>query len=272
MVRKPIFLISFFLFVLFSNSFYGKSSKSAIVIGASSGIGRELAKVLSMEGYAVGIASRKLDKLNSLADEIGEEVFVKQIDISKFDDARERLNELIGQMVKVDLIVINAGFFGQEEPDVSYGKDPLWAVEKRTIDVNVSGFVAMANSVMAYFKEVGHGHLVGVSSVDAVRGICVNPSYSGSKAFISNYMQGLRSQLDQAGIDISITDIRPGYVSTYEPGPEAYWVATAQEVAPQIYDAIAKKKKVAYVTKRWQLIAWLLMIAPDFVYDSLGGF
>jgi len=87
---------------------------------------------------------------------------------------------------------------------------------------------------------------------------------------MSNYLEGLRKKVAKEKIDITITDIQPGFVDTaMSKGDGLFWVATPQKAAKQIYQVIQQKKKKAYITKRWVIIAWLLKIIPDFIYNKI---
>jgi short-subunit dehydrogenase len=236
--------------------------KKAIIIGATSGIGRELARVFSKHDYIVGIAGRRVHLLEELQSELNTQSFSRQIDVSETSKTIEILKDLIEEMDGVDLIVISAGT-GFTDPELPWNK------ERQTIDVNVSGFCAMANVAYHHFVEQGSGHLVGISSIAAVRGGDA-PAYNASKAFMSNYLQGLRYKVSKMGLPIAVTDIQPGFVDTeMAKGEGLFWVASPQMAASQIHEAIKKKRKHAYITKRWRLIAWLLKIMPDFIYNRL---
>jgi short-subunit dehydrogenase len=238
-------------------------SKKAIIIGATSGIGKELAKVVSQNKYIVGIAGRRTQLLDELKEEIPGESFTKCIDVAKPNEAIDRLNDLISEMGDIDLIVISSG--------VGFINDDLqWPNEKETIDVNVSGFTAMANVAMHHFLLRGSGHLVGISSIAAIRGDGSSPAYNASKAFISNYMEGLRKKIFKKGLSIAVTDIQPGFVDTaLARGDGLFWVASPQKAAQQMYNAIERKKKHAYITKRWRLIGWLMKTVPEFLYNRM---
>ncbi len=236
--------------------------QKAIVIGASSGIGRELAKILSENNYQVGLVGRRENLLKELQEELPGKSYLKSFDISILDQGRVQLKELIEEMNGVDLIIISAGC-GFINPDLEYEK------EQRTIDVNVSGFTAMMNVAYQYFLKKGGGHIVGISSVAAIRGGYDGPAYAASKAFISNYMEGVRIKARKADIPLYITDIKAGLVDTaMAKGEGLFWVAPPEKAALQIYKAIDNKKELAYVTKRWRLIAWLLKAMPNFVYQK----
>lgn len=238
--------------------------KKAIVIGASSGIGRELVKILAEDGYEVGIVARRYDLLLTLQKEINTKSYVKQIDIACLPKAMSEIESLIEEMKGVDLFIINAGI-GFINPDLD------WQKEKETIEVNVMGFCAMANIAMKHFLSHGKGHLVGISSISALRGSGMAPAYNASKAFVSNYLEGMRQRVFNEKKEISITDIKPGFVDTaMAKGEGLFWVASPQKAARQIYRSITQKRYHAYITSRWRFIAWLLKIAPRGLYDRLG--
>ncbi|MBL7054189.1 SDR family NAD(P)-dependent oxidoreductase [Candidatus Woesearchaeota archaeon] len=238
--------------------------KKAVVIGATSGMGRELAKILAKNNYIVGLAGRRANLLSELQNEIPTETHAKRIDVSKTKEAMALLNELIKEMDGMDLIVINSA--------VSYQNPELeWDNENETINVNIRGFAAMANVAVKYFSKKGYGHIVGISSIAALRHSCRSTAYGASKAFVSHYMRGLRQKLVNKKLKIYITEIVPGLVDTpmIKNRKGLFWVASAKKAAGQIFEAIKKKKKKVYITKRWTLIALLLKMMPEFVKRML---
>ena len=237
-------------------------TKKAIIIGATSGIGKELADIFILKGYTVGLAGRRTYLLDDFKKK-NPDRFTKYIDVLQTAEAINLLKELIAEMEGVDIIVISSG--------VGYvNKDLQWSPEKETIDVNVSGFAAMANVAIHHFLSKGSGHLVGISSIAALRGDGDAPAYNASKAFVSNYMEGLRKKVVKSGSSITVTDIQPGFVDTaMAKGDGLFWVASPQKAAQQIYNAIEKKRKHAYITKRWRLMGWLMKIMPEFIYNRI---
>jgi short-subunit dehydrogenase len=236
-----------------------KSMQKAIIIGASEGIGRELARVLAGEGIVLGLAARRLELLTALQNELPAKSHVKRIDVSRTEEARKLLDELVREMGGVDLIIISAGVIFQ---------DPGWDEERATIGVNVTGFTAMFNYAFNYFCKKGTGHIVGISSVAAVRGGHCSSVYNASKAFVSSLMHGFRIRARRMGANIQITDVMPGHVSTGMMVGQrgAFWVIPTERAARQIAAAIKKKRKHAYITPRWRIVAGMMRILPDGVY------
>jgi short-subunit dehydrogenase len=239
--------------------------KNAIIIGASSGIGRALVKVLASNGYNVGLAARRVDLLRQAAAEVHTTTFVKAIDVSKPDAAMQCLRELIAEMNDVELFVISAGTgFINRKLD--------WEPESDTIAVNVCGFAAVANVAVEHLQARGAGCLVGISSIAALRGNADAPAYNASKAFMSNYLQGLRYRFVTLGLPVVVTDVQPGFVDTaMAKADRKFWVASPEKAAEQIFAAVRKRKKHVYVTRRWRLIAWLIKAIPDWLAQRLAG-
>lgn len=228
---------------------------NAIIVGASSGIGEALARLLSDEGYRVGICARRGELLRAIQSDLPGSA-VKEMNVGKPDEAIALFRELLGEMGGAGLVVISAGT-GFINPKLE------WHKEQTTIDVNVSGFCAMANAAIEHFVERGGGHLVAISSIAALIGSSQAPAYGASKAFVSNYLEGLRGMARRLRLPITVTDIRAGFVDTaMARGPGIFWMASREKATRQIYEAIAQKRACVYVTRRWRLIAWLLRIVP----------
>ena len=234
-----------------------KNFKNAIVIGASSGIGKALTNILVNQGYKTAITGRR----ESLLDEIGslnkESVFPFCFDITKSNnlDFLERIKNKLGT---IDLVIFSAGF-GDLNNDLNY------EIEKKTNALNVNSFTEIINWSYHVFQKQGFGHLVVISSIAGLRGGKASPAYNASKAYQINYLEGLSQR--NKNKNIFITDIRPGFVDTaMAKGEGLFWVASKEKAAKQIYSAILKKKKVVYVTKRWRLIAFILKTLPKRIY------
>lgn len=185
------------------------------------------------------------------------------MDVSQPTDAMHRMSDLIQELQAVELVVISAGVGA-----INLELD--WQKESEAIETNVVGFSAITNVVMRHFTQQRAGHLVGISSLAALRGSDASPAYYASKAFESNYLQGLRKKAAKLDLPITITDVQPGLVDTaMAQGEGLFWVAPVEKAAQQIYNAIIKKKHHVYVTKRWRLIAWLIKVMPNSLYNKM---
>lgn len=237
---------------------------NAIVVGASSGIGRALALRLARDGWTLGLTGRRVGLLEQLRGEIGAGARVQEMDVADVPVAMAALEELIAAMGGADLVVVNAGT-GSVNPDLA------WELEEPAIRVNAHGFAAMANVAMRHFLARGRGHLVGISSLNGLRGSRYAPAYSASKAFISNYLEGLSYYVARLGLPIAVTDIQPGFVDTefVRDQSRMFWIASPEKAAEQICDAIRRRKKRAVVTRRWILAAWLMRALPHWLYRRI---
>ncbi len=237
--------------------------KRAVIIGASSGIGAELTRQLSADYEIIGLAARRTPLLEKLAAELNRKTHIVPMDVSRPEEALQRLNALIEEMGGVDLAVLCAGT-GHLNPELD------WSLERQTIDVNVIGFTCLADRLMNHFIEQGAGHLVGISSVAALRGSGLCPAYNASKAYVSNYLEGLRLKARHANKKIVVTDIKPGFVDTpMAQGDGLFWVASAQKAARQICRLIRRRKAHGYVIRRWRIVAWILKLMPGWLYARL---
>lgn len=236
--------------------------KKAIVVGASSGIGKALAIILSKNQYKVGITGRRAANLFEIKNGNPTAFITKSFDCTD-DNCTINLEELATQLEGLDVLVLSSGI-GHTNKGFTY------ALEKETVDLNVTAFTQMVNFAYHYFKKQGHGHLVVISSIAGIRGGRHGMAYNASKGYQINYLEGLRQKIHHENLPIKITDIRPGFVDTaMAQGPGMFWVATKEKAAQQIYSAIKRQKNIVYVTKRWRLIALLLKILPKRIYKRL---
>ncbi len=239
------------------------SEKKILIIGATSGIGAALAAAYARTGWTVGATGRRLEQLEVLKAAFPERIFIRRHDVTAPDNIAI-LETLVAEMNGVHVIVYSSGIG-------IYNKNLDWEHERDTIAVNVTGFTEIATWAYRYFRQKGAGHFVGISSVAAERGNGKAPAYNASKAFMSNFMEGLRQKAFHSKKDIFITDIRPGFVDTpmTRQNKGMIWVAHVDVAARQIMAAIARKKRVAYVTRRWALAAWVIRLAPRWLYEKL---
>ncbi len=230
--------------------------KKAIIFGATSGIGRSLAKLLVDDGYQVMITGRREERLKSIKEESPDSYIIKQHDITNTAASKELFEELPNIFDQVVLIIHNSGI-AQE----NYGLE--WDKDLPTLQTNVVGATRVYQLAYNYFKAQGFGHLVSVTSIASLRGNRHVPAYHASKAFQSSYLESLwmkSKRTKKAKIDI--TNILPGYVDTDIIIGNTFWMAPLDKAVNQIYSAIKSKKRRAYITRRWWFVAMWLKIVP----------
>ena len=237
--------------------------KKAIVIGATSGIGKSISEILILNGYAVGVTGRRLEILKSLKEKNTDKIFYCQTDVQELSSIETICDNLVNQLGGLDLIIISAGI-GDENKSLDF------TIENNVIKTNVQGFACVADWAINHFKKQGQGHLVNISSIAGLMGNGEAPSYNATKAFQINYLEGLRLNADKSGSNINVTDVRPGYVNTdMAKGEGMFWMAPVGKAAQQIFTAIKRKKKVVYITNRWRIIGFLLKIMPYSILRKL---
>ncbi len=239
------------------------NGKRAIVVGATSGIGRGLAEILAQNGYVVGVTGRRAEKLAELQAQNPPAFRIKPFDVYDTDTVVQNLEELVAELGGLDLLVYNSGT-GHRNPALDFDK------EIEAIRVNVVGFTCVADWAYAFFARQNSGHLASVSSVAGIRGNRFAPAYGATKAYQINYLESLRAKAKKERCRIHITDIRPGFVdTTLAQGDGVFWVAPVPKAARQIYKALRAKKQIAYITKRWRYVALLMKILPKGVWNKI---
>lgn len=234
--------------------------KRAIVIGATSGIGRALAERLAAEGYRVGVTGRREALLEELAATRPDSFCYAAADIMDPAAACAALERLAGELGGLDLCVVSAGT-GDLNPGLDY------ALEEPAIRTNVVGWTAAVDWAYGRFEGQGGGHLVVITSVGGLRGGGAAPAYNASKAYQINYAEGLRQRVAKSGLPVTITDIRPGLVDTaMAKGEGLFWVQPVAKTVRQILPAVERRRHVAVVTRRWRIAAWLLRHLPESLY------
>tara|TARA_B110000971_G_scaffold221492_1_gene268861 strand:+ start:392 stop:1114 length:723 start_codon:yes stop_codon:yes gene_type:complete len=231
--------------------------KNAIVFGATSGIGKSLTEILVNDGYQVAITGRRLALLVALKNKFPNQILVKQNDIQDVRDVEKIFHEIVAEFETIDLVIQSSGV-GFINPKLE------WNHEEQSINTNVLGVTKLYTLAYSLFKNQQFGHLVGISSIASLRGNRAAPVYFASKAYQKAYLESLYIKTKSIkSKKVFITDIRPGFVNTAMAlGDGIFWLVPLEKAVKQIHTAIKKKKRVAYVSKRWRLIAWVLKIAP----------
>ncbi len=236
--------------------------KKAIVIGASSGIGREVAKLLIADGWRVGIAARRQELLLQLQTEHPDSVQVQAMDITT-DDCTQLLDELIARTGGMDLCFLASGT-GFQNRTLDCSK------EIETATLNVLGFMRITTAAFNYMRHNGGGQIAVISSIAGTKGIGVSPAYSATKRFQSTYIDALEqlSHIENAGI--RFTDIRPGFVDTPLLREHAYPMLMQTEyVARKVVDAVHKGKRRKVIDWRYATVVFFWRLIPQWLWCRL---
>ncbi len=237
---------------------------NVIVFGATSGIGKKLTEMLVLDGYKVAITGRRIELLNELKSSNSEKIIVRQNDVQNVKQTESVFKEIVSELGEVDIIIHSSGI-GYENPDLDWNKE--WD----TIKTNVIGATQIYDLAFQLFKKQGFGHLVAISSIASLRGNRESPAYFASKAYQVNYLESLYFKAKEIkGRKVFVTDIRPGFVDTKMAlGDGIFWMASLDKASKQIYSAIKRKKRRVYISKRWNLIAWVLKIVPSWIMKKV---
>jgi len=234
--------------------------RNAIVFGATSGIGKQLAEFLVSDGYKVAITGIRNELLTNIKSSNPDSYIIKQNDVQNIEQTQLVFSEIVNELGEVHLIIHSSGI-GYENLELD------WQKEYDTIKTNVVGATRIYDLAFNLFKKQGFGHLVAISSIASLRGSRGAPAYFASKAYQVNYLESLYLKTKEIkGGKIYITDVRPGFVDTKMAlGDGVFWMASLDKASKQIYSAIKSKKRKVYISKRWKLIAWVLKIVPSWL-------
>lgn len=237
--------------------------KKVIIIGATSGIGREVALIYIAQGWKVGVAGRREAELEALRSAYPEQVSAQALDVTK-ENAPQKLQALIEQVGGMDVFLLSSGI-GKQNPTLETG------LELTTAATNVEGFIRMTNAAYHYFEQQGHGHLAVISSIAGTKGLGAAPAYSATKGFQNIYMDALDQLARMKKLNIRFTDIRPGFVATPLLNNQKKYpmLMDAPIVALDIVSAIEKKKRVAIIDWKFRLLVGFWRLIPKWIWLRL---
>lgn len=234
----------------------------AIIIGATSGIGQEVAKLLVKQGWRIGIAGRREEALRKFQQTCPVQIEIMPIDVTR-EDAPSLLQSLIEKVGGMDLFFLSSGI-GKQNPDL------LPEIEINTARTNVEGFIRMVTAAFDYFRTKGRGHIAVISSIAGTKGLGVAPAYSATKRFQNTYIDALAQLAHMEHLDIRFTDIRPGFVATDLLKDGKYpMLMQSGRVAQHIMKALKKKKRVTVIDGRYRLLVFFWRLIPRWIWERL---
>lgn len=237
--------------------------KRAIIIGATSGIGKEVAKGLLLQGWQLGIAGRRENALETFRNIAPEEIVTQALDVTQ-EDASEKLRSLIERLGGMDLFLLSSGI-GFQNMELNPN------IELNTARTNVEGFIRMVDAAFGYFKQQGSGHVAVISSIAGTKGLGIAPAYSATKRFQNTYIDALEQLANMQKLKICFTDIRPGFVATdlLNDGKSYPMLMNTEKVSAHIVRALNRKQRVVVIDWRYRIIVFFWQMIPRWLWKRL---
>lgn len=237
-----------------------------LIIGASSGIGHTVARDFLKMGFNVGLAARSEAPLKALKDEFPSTAEYEVMDVNA-KDAVNKFFKLVHRMGGIDTLLVAAGV-GFQNPDLKINK------EIRILETNVLGFAKIVSAAYRYFRDyegAGRGQIAAITSVASTKGIGVAAAYSASKRFQRTYLEALEQLAHKQHVDVSFTDIRPGFIRTpLLDDNNIYPMEMDVEYASKLIEAaILKRKRVATVDWRWRIVTAIWDLIPSCLWTRM---
>lgn len=258
----------------------GNMAKTVLITGASSGIGREFARIFAAHGYNLVLVARGRGKLQELADEFSEQhkVAVKMVakDLSGHSSPRELFDELKKDGVQVDVLVNNAGF-------ATYGffKDTDLASELQEMQLNMVALTHLTKLFLPGMLAKGAGKILNVASTAAFQPGPLMAVYYATKAYVLSFSEALANELEGTGLTVTALcpgPTRTGFSERAEMGQSRLFrgrIMDARQVARVGYNALMKGKTVVIPGFKNRLFAFAVRLLPrklvaDFVRRIQG--
>lgn len=242
----------------------------AWITGASSGIGRALARTLAGEGFSVVVTARDLDRLLELQQEVtasgvSGRILVLDGDVTDPRDMERVISSIEYDHGRIALAVLNAGVYIPVD-----GADLHRADFEKTFAVNLHGAVNCLLPAIAHMKANGHGQIAIVSSVTGYGGLPTSAAYGATKAALINMAESLKFDLDPLGIRMQV--INPGFVDTPATAANGYSMPaliTPQEAAERIAAGLKSRHFEITFPKRFTYVLKALRLLPYFAYFAV---
>ena len=246
-------------------------TKTILITGASSGIGAGMAREFAQKGYNLAICARRLERLETLKQELeqqyGIRVIAKSLDVTNYDQVFQVFREFKQNFGQLDRIIVNAGV--GEGRRIGKGN---FAINKATVETNFISALAQCEAAVEIFREQNAGHLVVISSMSAVRGMPKHlTAYGASKAGVAHLAEGIRAELIDT--PIQVTTIFPGYIRTeINEGAKKLPFEVDEKTGSRLLAAEIEKAPIkAYVPKwPWLPLGLAMKVLPLKLVNKLG--
>ncbi|HEX3771421.1 MAG TPA: SDR family oxidoreductase [Polyangiaceae bacterium] len=238
--------------------------KNILITGASSGLGRGMAREYARRGRNLALCARRVDRLEELKAELlaanpSIQVFVRSLDVMQFEQVFEVFRAFKSDLDSLDRIIVNAGI-GKGQP-VGTG---YFRANRQTAETNFVAALAQCESAVEIFRQQNAGHLVTISSMSALRGMRGNvTTYAASKAALASLSEGIR--IDLRRTPIKVTTIFPGYIRSEinEKVKNTPFIVDTETGCKAMVEAIEREPGEAYVPRwPWQALGFLMKRLP----------
>lgn len=243
--------------------------QKVIITGASTGIGKAMARELAKAGACLGLIARRENLLIELVKELqplGGTAYFKAADVSNREQTKKAITELITQMGGVDILIANAGV-GAPTTVEPFNVE----TQEKMIKVNFLGVIYSIDGVLQTMINAGKGQIVAISSLAGFKGLPGESGYTSSKAGLNTFMEGLRIQLRSKNIHVST--ICPGFIKTpmteINDEKDMPWLMDAESAAKIILRGIQNKTKVLRFPWQTSLLMRLVSILPDRIIEKV---
>jgi len=242
--------------------------KAAVITGASSGIGRDLALLWAEWGCRVGLVARRTELLEEAAGQcrdLGVDAAVFQGDVTDRAAMEAVRDKAIERFGFVDIVVANAGVGGLN-PAPYFDLD----IHRKTMEINCIGLANTLAPFIPSMMEKGDGILVGVSSLSAFRGLPKAASYSSSKAMQGTFMESLRVDLRPHGVHAFC--IHPGFIETPMTDHDDFdmpFIVPVRKSSLLISKSIARRRRIYLYPWPMKVLTWINKSLPRWLYDRL---
>ena len=240
------------------------NTKRAVIMGVTSGLGYEVARLLLSDGWKLGLAGRREENLRKLQSEFPEQVCIKAIDV-KDSNSDKALLALIDELGGMDMYFHSSG--------IGYQNARLDAdIELNTLETNGTGFTRLVGTAFRYFKEKGKGHIAVISSIAGTKGLGIAPAYSATKRFQNTYIDALEQLAGMQKLNIRFTDIRPGFVATslLNDGKNYPMLMKTPYAAKLIVKALRRNKRVAVIDWKYSILVFFWKLIPRCIWKRMN--
>ena len=243
---------------------------TAFITGASSGFGRGFALRLAADGYGVALAARRVDRIESLAEQIrrdGGAAIACSCDVAEPSQIRDAVARTEAELGPVDLLIANAGVSDRTPVERFDAEAVEWVMR-----VNYLGAVHAVGAVLPGMLDRDRGQLVAIGSLAGYRGLPRTAAYSASKAAVHNFFESLR--IDLGGTAVDVTVITPGYVRSAMTAKNAHsmpFMLEMDDAVDRMYRALRARKRLFTYPRPLSTLAWIGQVLPPRVYDWLAA-